>query len=56
LNFVSFILRYHKDIDYTDFSDDERVHNAIKRAESFRAWADIEDLANGYEGLTVNLE
>ena len=28
----------------------------IKRAESFRSWADIEDLANGFETLSVNLE
>lgn len=28
----------------------------IKRAESYRSWADIEDLANGFENLSQNLE
>lgn len=28
----------------------------IKRAETYRAWADIEDLANGFESLQSNIE
>jgi glutaredoxin-related protein len=28
----------------------------IKRAESYRSWADIEDLANGFESLTSGFE
>ena len=28
----------------------------IRRAEVFRAWADIEDLANGFETITANFE
>ena len=46
LDFSSFLLRYNRDLDYTDFSDDEQVHMKIKRAEVFRSWADIEDLAH----------
>ena len=28
----------------------------IRRAESYRSWADIEDLADGYESLTTSFE
>ena len=56
LDLASFLLRYHKDLDYIDFSEDERVLARIKRAECYRSWADIEDLANSYEQLTTNFE
>jgi hypothetical protein len=56
LDFCSFLLRYHKDIDYTDFSEDPFVVSKIRRAEIYRSWADIEDLANGYENLNNNFE
>lgn len=56
LDFASFLLRYHRDIDYSDFSDDPLIIHKIKRAETYRSWADIEDLANGFETLSNNLE
>jgi len=56
LDFCSFLLRYHKDIDYGDFSEDQDVILKIRRAEIYRSWADIEDLANGYETLNSNFE
>lgn len=28
----------------------------IRRAETYRSWADIEDLANGFEGLSTSVE
>lgn len=56
LDFASFLLRYHRDLDYPDFSDEPLVINKIKRAETFRSWADIEDLANGFENLQTNIE
>lgn len=56
LDFCSFLLRYHKDIDYNDFSEDQYVVQKIRRAEIYRSWADIEDLANGYETLNSNFE
>jgi hypothetical protein len=43
-------------LDYADFSDDENVKNRIRRAEMFRSWADIEDLANGYEEVSSGLK
>jgi hypothetical protein len=56
LDFCCFLLRYHKDIDYEDFSEDHFTNQKIKRAEMYRSWADIEDLANGYETLNNNFE
>jgi len=51
LDFASFLLRYHRTLNYNEFSDDQNIVSRIKRAETFRAWADIEDLALGYERL-----
>jgi BioD-like phosphotransacetylase family protein len=56
LDFSSFLLRYHRDLEYGDFSDDSFVQQKIKRAETYRSWADIEDLANGFETLSTNFE
>lgn len=56
LDFSSFLLRYHRDLDYSDFSDDINVLAKIKRAEMYRNWADIEDLANGFETMQGNFE
>lgn len=55
LDFCTFLLRYHRNLFYEEFSDEPSVVSKIKRAETFRAWADIEDLALGYEKLTQNL-
>ena len=56
LDFCAFLLRYHREIDDSDFSDDQYVVGRIRRSEVFRAWADIEDLANGYETINANFE
>ena len=56
LDFSSFLLRYNRVLDYNDFSDDLNIQNKIKRAETFRSWADIEDLAHGFENLSTNFE
>ena len=56
LDFSSFLLRYHRELDYADFADDPLIGQKIKRAETYRAWADIEDLANGFESLQTNIE
>lgn len=49
-------MRYHRDLDYGDFAEEPMVGQRIKRAETYRAWADIEDLANGFESLQTNIE
>lgn len=46
LDFSSFLLRYNRELDYQDFSDDATILQKIKKAETYRTWADIEDLAN----------
>lgn len=56
LDFCAFLLRYHRDIDYGDFTDDQLALSKIRRAEVYRAWADIEDLANGYETINANFD
>ncbi|CDW73709.1 UNKNOWN [Stylonychia lemnae] len=55
LDFISFLLRYNKDLDYTDFSDDPNIISKIKRAELFRTWSDVEDLANQMAEIQMNL-
>lgn len=49
-------MRYNRELDYNDFTDKIDVQNKIKRAEVFRSWADIEDLAHGFENLSTNFE
>ena len=54
LDFCTFLLRYYRNVGYPTFSADENIQGKIKRAETYRAWADIEDLAHGYEKLSDN--
>ena len=54
LDFATFLLRYHRVVTYQTLSADESIQNRIKRAETFRSWADIEDLAHGYDKLRGN--
>jgi hypothetical protein len=51
LDFSSFLLRYNRELDYIDFSDDQAIIVKIKKAETYRTWADIEDLANSLATL-----
>ena len=56
LDFASFLLRYHKDLEYADFTEDNNFQDLIRRAEAFRQWADIEDLASSIEQVTQVFE
>lgn len=56
LDFASFLLRYHKDLEYADFTEDNNVQDLIRRAEAFRQWADIEDLAASIDQITQVFE
>jgi len=40
----------------TPTSPTPKTLHKIKRAETFRSWADIEDLANGFESISTNFE
>jgi len=55
LDFTSFLLRYNRDLDYSDFSEDQGIVKKIRRAETFRTWADIEDLANNFVDVSQSL-
>lgn len=64
LDFICFLLRYYRDVDYLEISDDMRVISKIRRAEIHRsinslalhdlclAWADIENLAINQESIS----
>lgn len=54
LDFATFLLRYHRNVTYSSFSVDMEVQEKIKRAETYRSWADVEDLAHGYDKLSTN--
>jgi hypothetical protein len=55
LDFSSFLLRYNRELDYQDFSDDATILQKIKKAETYRTWADIEDLANSLSTLQTQV-
>jgi len=46
LDFCAFLLRYNWEIDYSFFSEIPEIQENIRRAEMYRSWADIEDIAN----------
>lgn len=54
LDLAAFLLRYKRDIDYTFFSEDPKTQERIRRAETYRSWADIEDLANQHDSQVKN--
>jgi hypothetical protein len=39
------LLRYHRDIDQSDFSDNPAVIKKLRRYEDFKAWNELEELA-----------
>jgi hypothetical protein len=43
-------------LDYQDFSDDAGIIQKIKKAETYRTWADIEDLANTLSTLQTQFQ
>ena len=45
LEFYSFLLRYHREIDQTDFSSNPVVLKKLKRYEEFKSWSELEELA-----------
>jgi len=44
LEFCNFLLRYHRDLDYGDFSDNPYVVQKLRRYEDFKCWAELEEL------------
>ena len=51
LEFFSFLLRYHRDIDHSDFSSNSAVLARLKRYEEFKCWNELEELAVRQESV-----
>lgn len=45
LDLCSFLLRYHRGLDYGDFSDNPYCVQRLRRYEDFKCWSEIEDIA-----------
>ena len=41
----SFLLRYHRGLDYGDFSENPYCVQRLRRYEDFKCWSEIEDVA-----------
>ena len=51
LELASFLLRYHADIDYSDFTDDPAAIQKLKRYEGVKYAAEVEQLAKSVEEI-----
>lgn len=45
LDLCSFLLRYHRGLDYGDFSENPYCVQRLRRYEDFKCWSEIEDVA-----------
>ena len=54
LELSQFLLRYHRGVDYGDFSDNPYVVQRIRRYCDFKIWFEIEELSGSQEDLTGN--
>ena len=45
LDLCSFLLRYHRALDYGDFSENPYCVQRLRRYEDFKCWSEIEDVA-----------
>ena len=52
LEFCGFLLRYHRAIDFQDFSDNPYVTQRLRRFQEFKAWAEIDDMQSITETLS----
>ena len=44
LEFCAFLLRYHRALDYGDFSDNPYCVQRLRRYEDYKYWTELEDL------------
>jgi len=56
LDFICFCLRFYTEIDYEAFSDKIDVINVLKRAEMYKCWSDLEELAQGVDLFRIRTE
>ncbi len=52
LEFASFLLRYHVDIDYGDFTDDPFAIQKLRRYENVKYAAEVEGLTKAIEDIS----
>eukprot|EP00347_Sterkiella_histriomuscorum_P015644 403356242 len=56
LEFCAFLLRYHRALDYGDFSDNPYVVQRLRRFEDFKCWNEIEDSLTLGETVQKNFD
>lgn len=56
LEFLSFLLRYHRELDHTDCSTNPQVLQKLKRYEDFKCWHELEELAIQQEELVRKVQ
>jgi hypothetical protein len=54
--FISFLLRYHRDIDYVDFASDPAFVRLIRRYENVKYAAELEQLATSFTHLEIKVD
>ena len=54
LELTQFLLRYHRAIDYGDFSDNPYVVQRIRRYHDYKIWFEIEELSGGQDDANIN--
>jgi len=56
LEFCAFLLRYHRVLDYGDFSDNPYVVQRLRRFEDLKCWNEIEDSVAMAESVQKNFD
>lgn len=54
LELSQFLLRYHRAVDYGDFSENPYVVQRVRRYCDYKIWYEIEELSSSHEDLSGN--
>ena len=54
LGLAQFLLRYHRAVDYGDFSENPYAVQRIRRFCDYKVWFEIEELSGSHEDLSGN--
>lgn len=54
LDLAQFLLRYHRAVDYGDFSENPYVVQRIRRYHDYKIWFEIEEISGMQEDLSGN--
>lgn len=55
LELASFLLRYHVEIDYGDFTDEPFAVQKLRRYEDVKYAAELEALSKNFEGMQLTI-